>query len=432
MKKVFSGRNKVIAAALAAVLLMSPAEFSQGTLTVRADDNTQASVQNKIGKPFITDISNEYKGLKISWRAASGATGYYIFRKQKKSNPYELIATVSSDTLSYIDGDAMKEGGIYTYMIKGFDNDTVSEESESKTATRFPISKVKLKVKYAQSSARKMQKMINDFRTGKDTWLWNANNTQKVYTQGIGKLAYDYNLEKLAMIRAAEIAIKFNHERPNGKPCFSVLSDTGYNFKYAGENIAYGYKTAAKAFDAFLEMNNYYSGQGHRRNMLSTNYNVCAIGHCKVNGVHYWVQLFAFTEDDSDYTKTISTTKNVTMYVSSDDLTSYKKTLKALGAKVEDYAPSRVTWGEIEASKKFATLNYTKSVGATGYEIYRSTSKKNGYKKIVTVTNQQKLVYVDKKLARKRKYYYYIVPYRMAHDEKVYGKKSEIKMIKTN
>lgn len=419
--------KRFLAAVLAASLMTTPVLPAESSLVVHAEE----SVKQTIAKPVITEISNEYEGLVVHWKAASGAKGYQLFRRQKRTDPFELIAVLGEDELSYTDNDAMKEGGIYTYMLKGVDGEVVSEESEPKTVSRFLVTKVSMKIKYAQKSARQMQKMINDFRTGKNTWCWNSTNTQKVYTQGIGKLAYDYNLEKIAMKRVAEIAIKFNHERPNGKTCFTAMSEEGYKYKYAGENIAYGYKTAAKAFEAFQETNQYYSGQGHRRNMLSTNYNVCAIGHCKVNGVHYWVQLFAYTEDDSDYTKTISTSKKVDLYVSADDLTSYKKTLNKLGAKINDYAPSQVTWVDLQTEKKKAYLFYTKSVGAAGYEIYRSNQKKKGYKKVGTVKSQFKLEFTDKKLARKKKYYYYIVPYRIAHDEKVYGKKSEIKMIKT-
>ncbi len=430
MKKFcFFSSKRILAAVLSVSLLASPVLMPSESLVVRADNT---AVQKKIAKPVIKEISNDYKGLTIYWKTASGAKEYRIFRRRRNADPFELIAVVSGDERSYTDSDAMKEGGIYTYMIKGADGATESEESEPKTASRFLVSKVRFKVKYAQKSAREMQKMINDFRTGKDTWCWNTTNTQKVYTQGIGKLAYDYNLEKVAMTRAAEIALKFGHERPNGKTCFTAMSDEGYKFTYAGENIAYGYKTAKKAFEAFQETNQYYSGQGHRRNMLNTNYNVCAIGHTKVNGVHYWVQLFAYTTEDSDYTKTVSTTRNVSLYVSADDLSSYKKSLKSLGATIKDYAPGTVTWVDIQAEKKKATLFYNKSIGASGYEIYRSNSKKTGYKKVGTVKNQLKLEYTDKKLARKKKYYYYIVPYRVAHDEKIYGKKSAIKMVKTN
>ncbi|WP_408071829.1 CAP domain-containing protein [Butyrivibrio sp. JL13D10] len=428
MKKVcLLNSKRILAAALSLTLLAAPIFPVSEPMAVHAENTTQ----NKIAKPVIKDVSNDYKGLTVYWKPCEGATGYHVFRRRKSSDPYELLAEVGGDVFSYTDIDAMKEGGIYTYMIQAFDGDKVSEESAPKTASRFLVSRLKMKIKYAQKSARQMQKMVNDFRTGKDTWCWNPQNTQKVYTQGIGKLAYDYSLEKIAMLRAAEIAIKFNHERPNGKTCFSAMSDANYKFTYAGENIAYGYKTAKKAFEAFQETNQYYQGQGHRRNMLSTNYNVCAFGHAKVNGVHYWVQLFAYTTDDSDYTKTISTTKKVTVDVSSEDLSSYKKTLKAIGAEVKDYAPKKVTWVDIRAEKKKAHLIYNKGIGAMGYEIYRSGSRRSGFKKVGTVTNQLKLQYTDKKLARKKKYYYYIVPYRVAHDEKIYGKKSEVKMVKT-
>ena len=431
-KELCSRRCRLMSAILVATLALSASVTDSFTLTVRAEEEVKKTVERVVSKPVISEIRNDYKGLVITWKEAIGAEGYRIFRRTKTSAPWEQIADVSKDVLSFIDMDAMKEGGIYTYMLQAYNGEKVSEQSAPKTATRFPVSKVKVKIYYAQKSARNMQKMINDFRTGSEAWLWNATNTKQERVQGLEKLAYDYNLEKIAMIRAAEIAIKFDHERPCGSDCFSAFSEAGYNYSYAGENIAYGYKTAKAAFEAFKEANNRYEGQGHRRNMLCTDYNVCAIGHAKVNGVHYWVQLFANTADDSDYTRTISATRQVSMYVASDDLSKYKKSLKSLGAKVLDFAPRQVTWVDAQADQRTIKLMYNKSIGAVGYEIYRSTNKKRGYKKIVTITKQLKLEFVDKKLKRKKKYYYYIVPYRIAHDEMIYGKKSEIKMVKTN
>lgn len=428
--KLFT-HKKILSILLAAALLLSPAAPCGGTLNVGAKEEVKKTVELVVAKPVITDVSNEYKGLLVSWKQADNALGYYVFRRQKSSAPWELQADLPGDTLSYLDKDAMKEGGIYTYMLKGYNGEILSEESAPKTATRFPVSRVGINIKYAQKSARNMQKMINDFRTGKDTWLWNETNTKQVYTYDLNKLAYDYKLEKIAMLRAAEIALKFNHERPNGRMCFSALDESDYNYTYAGENIAYGYKTAKAAFEAFQEVNEKYAGQGHRRNMLNPNYNVCAIGHAKVKGVHYWVQLFANTTDDSDYTKTVSTTKKVNMYISTDDLSSYKKTLKSLGAKISDYAPQKTSFVAIAGFKGKVVMAYNKAIGATGYEIYRSDKKKGGFKKVGTITSQLKLEYTDRKVSRKKKYYYYIVPYRVAHDERIYGKKSETKEVKT-
>ncbi len=429
-KKIFNTK-RVLSIILAAAFFMSPVCYKENAIVARAGEGVTKKVEIPVSKPVISEVRNDYKGLFISWKESEGAAGYRLFRRLKTKSPWELIADVPADTHEYIDKDAMKEGGIYTYMVQAYNGDKVSEESAPKTITRFPLTKVRLNVKYAQKSARTMQKMINDFRLGSENWVWNATNTQQVRVQGLTKLAYDYNLEKIAMTRAAEVAVKFGHERPNGSDCFSAFSEAGYKYTYAGENIAYGFKTAKKAFEAFKETNEKYAKQGHRRNMLSTNYNVCAIGHAKVNGVHYWVQLFAYTEDDSDYTKTISKVKKTSIYIASDDVSSYKKTLDALGAKLKDYAPGKVTWNDAVADKRKAVLYYNKSIGASGYEIYRSTRKKNGFKKVATIKGQFKLKYTDKKLSRKKKYYYYIVPFRIAHDDKVYGKKSEIKMIKT-
>lgn len=55
------------------------------------------------------------------------------------------------------------------------------------------------------------------------------------------------------------------------------------------------------------------------------------------------------------------------------------------------------------AGKKKVTVSFKKSTGAQKYEIYRSTKKKSGYKKIATT---KKTKYVDKKVSKKKKYYY--------------------------
>ena len=423
-KGIFSA----VCAASVGILLFSDPCLFPGEIS----DNIVACAQTMaVAAPVITKLDNTYKGVQITWKASSNVDGYYIYRRRKTTQAWENIASVSSSVLTYIDKDATKEGGLYTYMIRAYKGDSLSSESVTKTITRFNITRAKVKVTYKQKTARNMLKLINDFRTGSEAWAWNSGNTQKVYVSGLQKLVYDYNLEKIAMLRAAEIAVKFAHERPNGKECFSVLSEYGYNYKTAGENIAYSYKTAKGAFNALLETNNYYANQTHRRVMLSTDYNVCAIGHARVKGVDYWVQLFAYTQDDSDYTKTKNGSAGVTLEIASEDISAYKKNLKKLEATYKDYEPSKISILTAESGKRYVTLTYEKSMAAQGYEIYRSTSKKSGYKRVKRVASQTKLIFTDKKLSRNKKYYYYIQPYRIVHDDYVYGKKSKVVMIKT-
>ena len=65
--------------------------------------------------------------------------------------------------------------------------------------------------------------------------------------------------------------------------------------------------------------------------------------------------------------------------------------------------PETVRKVKIKAVKKKATLTITKAKGAKKYEIYRSTKKKKGFKKVATVA---KTKYVNKKLKSKKTYYY--------------------------
>ena len=153
--------------------------------------------------------------------------------------------------------------------------------------------------KYDQSSARSIYNMIIDFRTGSEAWYYDENN-HKVYAN-CGKLSYDAKLEKVAMKRAMEIAVNYSHTRPNGDSCFGAYFDYGVYYMSAGENIARHCRNADEVHYGFREDAKLYNGQGHRRNMLNSNYNAVGLAHVVCNGVDYWVEEFAYLDDITDY-----------------------------------------------------------------------------------------------------------------------------------
>ncbi|MBQ9606981.1 MAG: CAP domain-containing protein [Lachnospiraceae bacterium] len=149
---------------------------------------------------------------------------------------------------------------------------------------------------YGQTEARSMLDEINTWRTG-ETWYWNEDNSSKTtFAAGeLSPLEYDYGLEKIAMKRAAELALSYSHTRPDGEKCFTAFEETvpGYTYGYAGENIAYGFPSAESVYMAWREDEDPYSGQGHRRNMLNSNLTRIGIGHCEFYGTDFWVQSLA-------------------------------------------------------------------------------------------------------------------------------------------
>lgn len=138
--------------------------------------------------------------------------------------------------------------------------------------------------------ARSMLQMINEFRTGSDAWYWNRDNTTWTVKSNLGRLQYDEELEATALVRAKELAVRFDHTRPDGTDCFTAFP-AGRSFM--AENIACGYPTAEQAFRGFLEEDEDYAGQGHRRIMLSSSATRVGIAAVEIGGVRYWVQEFA-------------------------------------------------------------------------------------------------------------------------------------------
>ena len=140
---------------------------------------------------------------------------------------------------------------------------------------------------------------LNQFRNETGVWQWNDDDTTKTVfntneSNQLKPLARDLNLEETAKIRAKELVEKWGHERPDGTMCFTAFPD-GFNAK--GENIAKGQTSAYEVTEDWKEINDPYSGQGHRRNMLSSKFNCVGIAGYKLNGVIYWVQDFGYSNN---------------------------------------------------------------------------------------------------------------------------------------
>ncbi len=196
--------------------------------------------------------------------------------------------------------------------------------------------KVQIETQLQQTEADKALDLVNDFRCGNEAWYWNESDTQKVTCGNIEKLQYDSLLEKMAIKRAAEIALSFSHTRPDGSICFSIFDEFEFNYYDCGENIAAGVSTAEEAVKLWREDNKNYDEQGHRRNMLDANFNASAIGHVVYNHTHYWVQLFAQSdycrnygrvEDENRYKVDINIDKSMIESISENP---EKKSIKAV------------------------------------------------------------------------------------------------------
>lgn len=121
------------------------------------------------------------------------------------------------------------------------------------------------------------------------------------------------------------------------------------------------------------------------------------------------VNLFYSQTTKSSNTKVISATQDgilkakypgvakVTVKPASGSGLSMSKTLVVL--------PSKVTGVKLTVKKKAMKVAWKKTAGASGYKVYRATSKKGKYKCVKTASSKT-TSFINKKLKKNKKYYY--------------------------
>ena len=107
---------------------------------------------------------------------------------------------------------------------------------------------------------------------------------------GLFPLNYSTTLSLGAKIRAEEIALKFDHIRPNGTNWYTVFPEIGQSADGTGENIARNYSTPEAVVQSWMD------SADHRKNILDPDFCHLGIRYLKkISGEEYWVQLFSNT-----------------------------------------------------------------------------------------------------------------------------------------
>lgn len=107
--------------------------------------------------------------------------------------------------------------------------------------------------------------------------------------EGLGALKLDTSLCRVAKLRAEEITENFDHTRPDGSSCFTILKENNISYHAAGENIAAGQPTPEQVVKSWMD------SPGHRENIMSKDFHKLGVGYVKADDEygHYWVQLFS-------------------------------------------------------------------------------------------------------------------------------------------
>ena len=227
---------------------------------------------------MVTGIEAKIEGttVKLTWNKVSGADKYAIYSKIKAGDKWSKIITVK-DTSSFVDVNPCVNCTNY-YSVRGYSSSTKTYGVMNKTGvsiyvkdsdevrptitpepTDTPDPDDEVDHATPEQKAQEVFKLVNTERMKAD----------------LQPYKYDLRLEKAAMVRAKEIAVKFSHERPDG-----AGSPTD-------ENIGMGTSSAAEVMKAWMD------SLGHKIAILSKNNTHIGVGYYK----GHWVQTFSDNPD---------------------------------------------------------------------------------------------------------------------------------------
>lgn len=343
------------------------------------------------------------KNLEITWKKVSGADGYEIVRSTSSDGTYEKIATISSgSTVSYQD-KSVKTGKTYYYKIRAVKTNNgkkgysgYSAAVSGKTVAKSKITSVTavdastLQIKWSKVSG------AYGYRIKRST---SKNGTYKV----------------IKTIKSAKTVSYKDTSVKTGTTYYykvETLIKTDGTTGYSGDSAAVSGKTVAKTAISYV---------------VSAGSKTLEVGWKKITGA-WGYRVKRSTSKNGTY-KTIATIKG-------KSTVTYKDTSVSTGKKyyykvevinqvngTKGYSgDSKVVSGSTLAktsitsvkavNSKSIKIGWKKVSGASGYQIYRSSSKNGSYKKVATVSGSSTKSYTDQSVSAGKTYYYKVRAYK--------------------
>jgi hypothetical protein len=97
--------------------------------------------------------------------------------------------------------------------------------------------------------------------------LLQETNNQRV-AGGLGSLALNGKLNQAAQAKANDMVTRdyWSHNTPDGNPPWVFITSAGYDYKTAGENLAYGFDSSSDTVAGWM------ASPGHKANIMNTSY----------------------------------------------------------------------------------------------------------------------------------------------------------------
>ena len=212
---------------------------------------------------------------------------------EKDSSESNTAKEVDSSNKETIEKNNSKDA-----EVKEESEKTVQATSNSKQNTSTSTSKPSSNTNKPSSNTNKPSSNNSNVATGDymsqvEQAIYKKVNEERAKA-GVQALSYNNVMEKYARIKSKDMGDRnyFDHKDPEGNLITVKMKNDGVSFNAWGENIAYigGISDPTALANQF--MINWMNSSGHRKNILSTDFNSIGIGVVKIGNKVYATQEF--------------------------------------------------------------------------------------------------------------------------------------------
>ena len=253
--------------------------------TIKSGNNNTKGLTVTASLKMVTGIEAKIEGttVKLTWNKVSGAAKYAIYSKIKADDKWSKIITVK-DTSSFIDVNPCVDCTNY-YSVRGYSSSTKAYGIMNKTGVSIYVKdsdEVRPTITPEPTETPDPDDEVDHATPEqKAQEVFKLVNTERMKA-GLQPYKYDLRLEKAAMVRAKEIAVKFSHIRPDGRNSSTAVSEAGAGCP-SGENIGMGTSSAPEIMQAWMD------SPGHKIAILSKSSTHIGVGYYE----GHWVQFFS-------------------------------------------------------------------------------------------------------------------------------------------
>ncbi|MCD7840409.1 MAG: fibronectin type III domain-containing protein [Erysipelotrichaceae bacterium] len=348
----------------------------------------------------ITTTTAKYKFTAIS---GNSITSYKVILKDSSGNTVKTVNPASSNTTLSFSG--LTANKTYTITVQAITSDatyTVATKSfttkKTTSITTSAITTTTAKYKFATISNNGITSYKVTLKDSSGNTVKTVNpassNTTLSFTGLTANKTYTITVTAITSDATYTVATKsFTTKKTTSITTSSITSSSAkYKFTSITDNGIKSYKVVVKN---------------------SSGKTIKTINSAKGNTTYSLSGL----SQNTKYTITVTATTSDATY------TVATKTFTTLPTVAKVSASTK-------AGNEMALVSWKKISGASGYQVYRSTSKNGTYTNVKTITSGSTTSYTNYLLTANKTYYYKVRAYKTVNGAKVYGSFSAVKSVK--